>query len=223
MKILIVGSKGFIGSHAVAYFKQAHEVWECDVVTDYANKNYFLIDATNAHFESIFKKHNFNACINCSGAASVPDSIANPQSDFEKNVGLVSKLLQAIKLYQPSCKFINLSSAAVYGNPEVLPVTVNQTLNPISPYGYHKKMAEELCELYYSQFKIPTASLRIFSAYGPGLQKQLFWDLYQKHTSKKPIVLYGTGQESRDFIFIDDVIQAIALVLEKASFKNYYS
>lgn len=217
MKILIIGSKGFIGSHCLAYFNKEHEVWQCDVVSDYVSQNYFIVDATNAHYVDIFEKYKFDVCINCSGAASVPNSIKNPQRDFTLNVQNVYKQLDAIRRYNSNCKYINLSSAAVYGNPLSLPIKENAQLNPISPYGFHKKMAEEICEVFYKNYNIATCSLRIFSAYGPGLQKQLFWDLSKK-AKEKNIELFGTGKESRDFIYIADLIQAIEHVILKSKF-----
>ncbi|HAT66577.1 MAG TPA: dTDP-glucose 4,6-dehydratase, partial [Flavobacteriaceae bacterium] len=149
MNILIIGSKGFIGSHCVRHFAMEHDVWECDVVTDYNNDQYFLIDATNASFDEVFASQAYDVCINCSGAASVPDSIKNPQRDFMLNVTNVFKQLDAIRKHQPRCKYINLSSAAVYGNPKSLPIAENHQLQPISPYGNHKKMAEEVCKDFY--------------------------------------------------------------------------
>ena len=220
MKILIIGSKGFIGSHCVNYFSVDHDVWECDVVTDYANDKYFVIDATNANFEEVFASNSYDVCVNCSGAASVPDSIKNPQRDFMLNVSNVFKQLDAIRKFQPGCKYINLSSAAVYGNPESLPISEDHHLDPISPYGNHKKMAEEVCADFYTNYRIPTCSLRIFSAYGAGLQKQLFWDLYQKQKESQIVKLFGTGEESRDFIYITDLVKAIDLVIQKAAFQN---
>ncbi len=220
MKILIIGSKGFIGSHCVSHFAMEYEVWECDVVTDYNNERYFLIDATTANFEDVFTSQVFDVCINCSGAASVPDSIKNPQRDFMLNVTNVFKQLDAIRKHQPACKYINLSSAAVYGNPIYLPIDEEHPLVPISPYGNHKKMAEEVCEEFYKNYEIGTCSLRVFSAYGPGLKKQLFWDLYRKHQEDKEVNLFGTGKESRDFIFISDLIQAINCVVEKGTYKG---
>lgn len=142
MKILIIGSKGFIGSHCLDYFtNQGHTVFGCDVVVDYTAKNYFLVDATNANYQELFASKSFNVCINCSGAANVQDSITNPQRDFQLNASNVFSLLNAIRIHNATCKFINLSSAAVYGHPITLPVNENQTLNPISPYGFHKKYA----------------------------------------------------------------------------------
>jgi len=218
MKILIIGSKGFIGSHCVSYFSKKHEVVTCDVVVDYTATNYFLIDATNASFEGVFRSQLFDVCINCSGAANVQDSIKNPQRDFLLNTHNVFKQLDAIRQYNPDCKYINLSSAAVYGNPQYLPIDEKHPLKPISPYGYHKKMAEEICSEFYDSYGVATTSLRIFSAYGPGLKKQLFWDLYKKQALGKEVILYGTGNESRDFIYILDLVNAIDLVIKKSTF-----
>lgn len=220
MKILIIGSKGFIGSHCVEYFSKEHDVWQCDVVTDYALDNYFLVDSTNADYNDIFESQQFDVCINCSGAASVPDSIKNPQRDFVLNTLNVFKQLDAIRKLNSTCKYIHLSSAAVYGNPKFLPIDENHPLDPISPYGIHKKMAEDICKEFYENYNISTCSLRIFSAYGNGLQKQLFWDLYKKSSLKSKVKLFGTGNESRDFIHIADLVIAIDQVMQYSNFKS---
>lgn len=220
MKILIIGAKGFIGSHCVEYFSRKHEVWQCDVVVDYNTPNYLLLDATNANYEEIFATTNFDVCINCSGAASVPDSIKHPQRDFNLNTFTVFKQLDAIRTQSPQCKYVHISSAAVYGNPISVPIKENQPLLPISPYGRHKKMGEDVVEEFYTQFGLKTCSIRVFSAYGVGLKKQLFWDLYQKQKATNNVALFGTGKESRDFIYITDLVQAIEYVVKKADFKG---
>lgn len=221
MKYLIIGSKGFIGENLKKHLEKKENtiVWSADVVVDYVdNENYFLIDASNADFRSIFEKEQFDVCINCSGAASVPDSIVHPLRDYNLNTVNVFKMLDAIRTYQPKCKFINLSSAAVYGNPVILPIQENSVASPLSPYGVHKLQSEQICNEFFLFFGIPTCSLRIFSAYGEGLKKQLFWDLYMKTKEQKNISLYGTGKESRDFIYILDLIIAIELIAIRASF-----
>ena len=222
MKILIVGSKGFIGQNVSKYFEsQGYEVCNADVVVDYVNSsNYFLIDASNADFNFIFEKTAFDVCINCSGAASVPDSLKNPLRDYYLNTVNVFKILEALKKLQPKCKFINLSSAAVYGNPQQLPIKETDIVNLVSPYGVHKYQAEQICTEFYQFFGIQTCTLRIFSAYGEGLQKQLFWDLYHKAKSGKPFTLFGTGEESRDFIYIKDLIKCIELSMLHSHFKS---
>ncbi len=221
MRILIIGSKGFIGTHAIKHFqKQGREVWGSDVMVDYTSERYCLIDSTNADFHAIFENIPLDVCINCSGAASVPDSLNHPLRDYTLNTVNVFKILDAIRQYQPTCKFINLSSAAVYGNPSVLPIKETSNLYPLSPYGWHKLQAEEICQEFYSFYKIPTCSLRIFSAYGEGLKKQLFWDLAQKIQSNSTIKLFGTGEESRDFIHVSDLIKAIEIIILKSNFKG---
>ena len=220
MKVLIIGSKGFIGSHALRFFRDQYpESYGCDVVVDYTDPKYLLIDSTNADYDFIFEKQQFDVCINCSGAASVPDSLENPLRDFRLNTANVFTILNAIKKHNPQCKFINLSSAAVYGNPKELPIKESHIPAPISPYGKHKLMAEEICKEFSELFNLKTCSLRIFSAYGPGLKKQLLWDLYQK--SKKEVVeLFGTGEESRDFIYIDDILEILNLIINKGTFNG---
>jgi dTDP-glucose 4,6-dehydratase/UDP-glucose 4-epimerase len=220
MKILIVGSKGFIGSHAFSYFSAlpAIRCWGADVVTDYTSANYFLIDATNSDYNILFQQQPFDWCINCSGAASVTDSLKNPLRDFTLNVTNVAKLLEAIRVHTPSCKFVNISSAAVYGNPTQLPVKEEAACLPVSPYGIHKRMSENLCHEYFQQFGIQTCSLRIFSAYGPHLQKQILWDVYQKSQTGTSVQLFGTGDETRDFIYISDIVRAMHSVIQNATF-----
>ena len=218
MKILVIGSKGFIGSHCVDYFSHEHEVWGCDVVLDYNTPNYISIDAVDSDFLGIFEQRKYDVCINCSGAANVPFSLEKPFNDFKLNTLNVFKLLEAIRKHVPQCKFITMSSAAVYGNPEKLPIVEDQKKNPVSPYGYHKVMAEMICEEYSKYWNIQTCCLRIFSAYGPRLKKQLFWDLYNKIKEQDDPTLWGTGKESRDFIYISDIVRIIELAISHSKF-----
>lgn len=219
MKILVVGSKGFIGSNVYDYLKSNNDyVYACDVVNDYVDENYYQIDATNANYHSIFEKNEIKICINCSGAASVPLSIENPLRDYTLNTLNVYRLLDAIRAFQPLCKFINLSSAAVYGNPIALPIKESFAYNPVSPYGFHKMQAEMICKQFNYLHGIKTCSLRIFSAYGEGLKKQLFWDLFQKFQKNEKVELFGTGNETRDFIYISDIIQVISCVINQCNF-----
>lgn len=218
MKILVIGSKGFIGSHCVDYFSKNHEVWGCDVVLDYNTPHYISIDSVDSDFLEIFQNHEFDACINCSGAANVPFSLEKPFNDFKLNALNVFKLLEAIRLHASECKFITMSSAAVYGNPEALPIVEGQKRMPVSPYGYHKVMAEMICEEYSRFWGIKTCCLRIFSAYGPRLKKQLFWDLYHKIQEQDEPTLWGSGRESRDFIYITDIVKIIDLAIRHSKF-----
>jgi UDP-glucose 4-epimerase len=221
MKIIIIGSKGFIGHNLLTYFEsKRYDVWGADVVVDYVNsERYYLIDASNDDYNKVFQNQVYDVCINCSGAASVPDSLRNPERDYYLNTVNVFKILNAVKEFQPGCRFINLSSAAVYGNPKELPVREGTKPDPLSPYGIHKLQSEQICREFYDFFRIRTCSLRIFSVYGIGLKKQLFWDLYNKAKTGNPFNLYGTGSESRDFINVLDLVKAIEIIIEFSSFR----
>ena len=220
MNVLIIGSKGFIGGHAYPFFsaQPGYECWGCDVAVDYTDDRYILVDSSAADFNEVFENYAFDVCINCSGAASVPDSLNNPLRDFSLNTFNVVKMLDAIRKHRPLCRFINLSSAAVYGNPQKLPISETDPILPVSPYGMHKMQAEQICHSFYNYWRTPTCSLRIFSTFGLGLQKQLFWDLYHKLIAQKTVTLFGTGHETRDYIYIADILQAMQLVIEKADF-----
>jgi dTDP-glucose 4,6-dehydratase/UDP-glucose 4-epimerase len=125
------------------------------------------------------------------------------------------RILEAIRISNPKTTFINISSAAVYGTPSQLPVNEDANVDPISPYGWHKRQSEILCREYSQLYGLKTCSMRVFSAYGPGLNKQLFWDLYQKTRKGKSIELLGTGDESRDYIFVKDLVRASEAIATK--------
>ena len=219
MNIVIIGPSGFIGSHCVDYFKSKRwNVWKVDV-NDSRENNFYKIERQNSDFSLPFIENNFDVCINASGSANVGFSFENPSKDFELNVVNVQKILVAIRDYNPNCKFINFSSAAVYGNPQILPITEENSCKPLSPYGFHKLQSELLLTEYHNFFNLKTCSLRVFSAFGPRLKKQLFWDVYQKSISKD-LTFFGTGNETRDFIFIDDLLQIIELIINKSNFKG---
>jgi dTDP-glucose 4,6-dehydratase/UDP-glucose 4-epimerase len=143
--------------------------------------------------------------------------MSHPFIDFESNTLDTMRILEAIRRFNITCRYLHISSAAVYGNPEALPVNEDTSKLPLSPYGWHKLMAELICQEYNGVYKLPTASVRPFSVYGPGLKKQLFWDIFQKaKINPKRIELWGTGKETRDFIYIDDLTYCISIIIEKA-------
>jgi UDP-glucose 4-epimerase len=217
MKMLVVGSGGFIGTHLAAWIAQRHEVHTCDV-SGSASETHHVIDPDEARFGVILQRVKPDVCINCAGAADVSLSFQRPELDFKLNVELVQKLLEAIRDRSPSTRLVNLSSAAVYGNPTSIPVLEEAPVAPISPYGWHKFAAETLCREYAQSFGVGTMSLRLFSVFGPGLKKQLYWDVYQKSVESGEVVCAGTGEETRDYIFVKDVITAIEAVIDRAQF-----
>jgi nucleoside-diphosphate-sugar epimerase len=109
-----------------------------------------------------------------------------------------------------------MSSAAVYGNPSTLPVSEGAALAPVSPYGFHKEMAEDILREFHDVYGIRSCAARVFSAYGSGLRRQLLWDVCQKVVAGPIVTLFGTGAETRDFIHVEDVARAIRVLAENA-------
>lgn len=219
-KFLIIGSCGFIGNHISEYFKNlGHDVYTADILIK-KEQNYFILNSESSNFSDLFNLIKFDVCINASGAANVNLSFDYPELDFNLNTSNVYKLLTAIKTYNPNCKFINFSSAAVYGDPKILPIKESFAPSPISPYGFHKYYSEIICEEFFNIYNIQTISLRVFSVYGEGLKKQLFWDLHKKieNSKNQQISILGSGKESRDFIYIHDLLQVLNLIITNLNF-----
>ncbi len=221
MKILVIGAKGFIGSHLVDYFtKKGMDVLSCDVKEGIIDPNYVHVQKYNSDFKSIFAEYEIDACVYAGGNGSVPYSLEYPEIDFQLNTHTVNSLLAAILQHRPKCRFIHISSAAVYGSPSRLPISEDEAVNPLSPYGWHKYLSECICKKYNTLYNIPTCSIRVFSVYGERLRKQLFWDIFQKIKKSSLITLFGSGKESRDFIYIDDLNIAIDKILSGSEFKG---
>lgn len=217
MTILILGSEGFIGRHLVKYFSEnKFTILKCDI-QNIVNDHYYKLDDKKV-LDIIFKENNINICINAAGSAHVQKSFDDPLFDFQSNTILHFYTLNAIRKFRPKCKYINLSSAAVYGNPIELPISEQHASNPLSPYGFHKKISEIICQEYFDLYHINTLNVRIFSAYGPGQMKLLFWDTYQKVKKNINLEFFGTGNESRDYIHVYDIAYAIDLLIQNHTF-----
>lgn len=217
-KMLVIGADGFIGSHCMRFFSESNaEVWGADIHPAKL-PNRFLLDPGRPNFQTIFREQQFDVCINASGSANVGYSLQHPDHDFDLNVANVNRIISAIYKHNPDCAFINFSSAAIYGNPQRLPISESQSAAPVSPYGFHKLQSEYLLKEYHRFFGLKTISLRVFSAFGPGLRKQLLWDLAGQLNHSEQVTLFGSGKESRDFIFIDDLMVAIDSILHHGVF-----
>ncbi|SDH36293.1 NAD-dependent epimerase/dehydratase family protein [Pseudomonas abietaniphila] len=218
MKILIMGSNGFIGHHLVRKFGLlGHEVVRADI-NKLADRECLVFNPHNPDFMSLFELVQPDVCVNCTGAASVPASFDDPLYDYTLNTVRVAQMLEAIRAKAPHSRYVHFSSAAVYGNPFSSPVSEVAALNPVSPYGWHKQYAEQLCREYHELHQLKTISLRVFSAYGPGLKKQIFWDVFQKALTNQNIELFGTGQETRDFVYVEDIASSIDVLLREGAF-----
>lgn len=214
MKVLITGVCGFVGSHLAKMFKNNGDiVVGIDRTSNLFEMPDYVIDLLNDDLNGILRKEMPDIIIHCAGVADVHYSVEHPDEDFMANTYAVHRFLFSLKECNlQKCRFVFLSSAAVYGQPKELPINEACSTNPLSPYALHKKMAEDICMYFINNYHFDIKILRIFSAYGPGLKKQLFWDMYRKIKENGSLELWGTGKESRDYIFIDDLVQAIYLI-----------
>ncbi|MEQ8521306.1 MAG: NAD-dependent epimerase/dehydratase family protein [Vicingaceae bacterium] len=214
MKILVLGSSGFIGRNTTKAFSQKNQVFAIDRLNQPESNGSLRPAFDLERNKSLLLLNNFDVLINCAGSGHVSNSFTDPFNDFQSNTALVAGLLSLLAKYSPSTHFINISSAAVYGNPISNPIDETCKTQPLSPYGFHKLMADQICQEYATLFGIKVSVLRVFSAFGPGLRKQLFWDTHCKFGQTQQIQAFGTGNESRDFIFIDDLVQALDKIVK---------
>jgi UDP-glucose 4-epimerase len=219
--VLITGVAGFLGRYAARHFaKQGWTVIGFDEVPPenvrMADVKYVRSQLPGAALEEALRTLAPGACVHCAGRASVGLSMEQPSADFHGNTLLVCEILDALRRHAPRCRFLLLSSAAVYGNPTSLPVTEQHDVKPLSPYGYHKRQAELLCEEFSRIYGLPTACARIFSAYGPGLRRQVVWDICERVLTSGQLALRGTGAESRDFIHAADIAHGLYLLATEA-------
>jgi UDP-glucose 4-epimerase len=223
--VLVTGINGFIGSHAACHFlKRGFRVVGIDVHAQASGpwSEYVPMKLPSTDLVPHIRAWQPAFCLHCAGPSSVGNSIQDPTGDFQDSVAGTCSLLDALRREAPACRVVYLSSAAVYGNPVSLPIDENAPVQPISPYGFHKQMCEWLCLEFHRVFGLHTATLRIFSAYGPGLRRQVVADICAKlaRPGTNPVELHGTGGESRDFIHVADIVAAIQVVIDKAAFEG---
>ncbi len=226
-KVFVTGSKGFIGTHLANFFhSNGYEVYGCSR-NGQGNEPWQTIALDLLYDEdvvSVLKEIRPSLVLHCAGVADVGRSILQPELDFCNNVAATHNLFFALhKLQTTDLRVVFLSSAGVYGNPNSLPISETMPLNPLSPYALHKVMCEEICNYFANNYKLDVKIARIFSAYGEGLRKQIFWDMYRKIKKTGHLEMFGTGDESRDYIYIDDLVQAIYLIATSDSQHRVYN
>lgn len=222
MKILITGSSGFLGTWlGKQAVKDGHVLYGIDLRTPLQPqlwKNFSTASMDTVDFDQLLEGCKIDAVFHLAGGASVSSSVNNPYGDFSSLLPGTARLALYLIKAQPQARLFLFSSAAVYGNPIVSPITENTPIEPISPYGIHKATAESLLSHYSRIYDLKVTFFRIFSVYGPELRKQLIWDVSQRaltavNNKDKKITLFGTGAESRDFIYIKDLCRAVLTVM----------
>ena len=219
MTIWITGANGFIGRHlarALADSSEAVHGIGHGAIDEAERRRLGLQSWVNGEIEAA----NLNALASAQGApsvvfhlaggSSVSLSIAHPFEDFSRTVDSTARLLEWLRAAARHCRLIMASSAAVYGSGHDGPIAEDAALAPMSPYGQHKRIAEQLCESYATDFGVRGTIVRLFSVYGANLRKQLLWDICSRlEQGENALLLGGTGDEMRDWTDIRDVIRLL--------------
>lgn len=233
--IFITGGAGFIGSTLANYLSKENSIIIVDDLSMGKKEN--LIKSSNIEFvngsvsnkelmNDILSKSTFDYIFHLAAIASVADSVERPVETHQINFESVLLLLELIKNYQKDLKrLVFSSSAAVYGDEPTLPKQEESVIRPLTPYAVDKFAAEQYVLDYYHLYGIPTSAVRFFNVYGPNQNPEspysgvisILVDRYKKLQSgmETQFTLFGDGSQSRDFVFIEDVIQALLLVANK--------
>ena len=225
MRCLVTGVAGFVGSHlAERLLAEGHDVCGIDAFIDYYPRH---IKERNLEGLSLWKGFSFiegdlrdihlpplldgvDWIFHQAAQAGVRASWGPEFLRYvECNVLSTQKLLEAALDAKLIKRFVYASSSSVYGDTTILPVTEAVTPQPVSPYGVTKLAAEHLCSLYYRNFGVPTVSLRYFTVYGPRQRPDMAFHRFCKAIiDHQPIHIYDDGEQTRDFTYISDVVEA---------------
>ncbi len=236
-RALVTGGAGFIGSHLVEALVNAG--FEVNVLDDFSTGSLenlkgcietgkIRIYRGNVEDMHVVQKaaEKVEAFFHLAAITSVPYSFRHPEVTFSVNVEGTRRLLEAC-LKADVERFVYVSSCAVYGEPEYLPIDELHPLRPISPYAESKVEAERLCMAYREEYGLKTVMLRLFNVYGPRMRNDQYSGVVARFIMRlkagKPPIIYGDGEQTRDFIHVSDVVQALLLAVESKTYGEAFN
>ncbi len=231
MKVLVTGGAGFIGSHIVdRLIQHDHEVLIVDNLSTGSKANlnpkakFFQVDILSSVLEQIFQQNQPEIVIHLAAQLDVNYSIKEPVKDAEINIIGTLNLLENCRRYKVK-KIIYASSAAEIGEPLFFPLTEDHPLNPISPYGISKHCVQPYLKIYSNLYQLNYTYLRYANVYGPrqGLSGEggVVSTFIKKLFNNEPMTIFGNGQQTRDFIYVQDVAEATILMLNQGNNQVY--
>lgn len=224
MKILVTGAAGFIGSHLVeALLSMNHKVFGVDNLSigrkqnltaalESHNFTFLEMDITeNSDFDKLTR--DFDVILHLAALADIVPSIENPKKYFTTNVFGTLNVLEFAKI-NPIQKLIYIASSSCYGLPDIFPTPETAKIDPKYPYALTKYLGETTAIHWANVYKIPLTSLRLFNVYGPrartsGTYGAVFGVFLAQKLAGKPLTVVGDGNQTRDFTYVTDVIDAI--------------
>lgn len=224
LKILITGGAGFIGNYLVKYFAKNHAVLVYDDLSNSTQNDVNLIVSKGAMFckgdvldfnRLLEFSKDVDVVIHLAAKSDVSESVIHPEITRDVNVAGTQNVLQCC-IKNKIKKIIFASSAAIYGDCKDIPIKEETIVNPLSPYGQSKLDAEKIISDICKQNNINYVILRLFNVYGRGQNDQyagVITKFLQNILHKKPVVIYGDGTQTRDFVSIHDVVDAFSCAI----------
>ncbi len=237
-RCLVTGVAGFIASHlAEKLLQENYEVVGVDYFSDHYAREVKEGNLQELRGQPRFHFAEINLCsaelqpyldgVSCVfHQAGQPGVRTSWGEDFhiylKDNVLATQRLLEACK-GSAVRRFVYASSSSIYGDALDLPVKESSPARPISPYGVTKLAAEHLCYLYRTNFGVPTVALRYFTVYGPRQRPDMaFYRFITTIHQEQPITIYGDGEQTRDFTFVADAVEANMLVLQAKALQDWH-
>lgn len=211
---LVTGGAGFIGSHLAGRLAIDGDVRVLDDLStgdrEAVPEAATLIQGDVTDYESVVQAaEGVDVIFHLAAVVSVEESVEDPVKTNRTNIDGTIAVLEAAR--EVGARVVFASSAAVYGQPEALPVTVDEPQNPQSPYGASKTAADAYVRAYESSYDVPTVALRYFNVYGRGQRgpySGVIEAFLRRAFDDEPLVVHGDGEQTRDFVHVSDVVRA---------------
>ncbi len=219
--VLVTGGGGFIGSHLVEHLVSSNarvtildnmQAGKLENIAQYVDQvNFIEGDIRNPVLvERIVRETQPRYVFHLAANASVPGSVHDPAYDFESNAAGTFVLLNALRASGKCEKAVIASSGAVYGEPTRFPISEEDMLLPISPYGASKLSAEIEARMFHKVYGLPVTIARLFNAYGPKMARFVILDFLKKlKKDASRLEILGNGKQVRDFTYVADTVQGL--------------